>query len=353
MKQTVLFLAMLCFGQAVNAQLGGNHVYEFLNLAPSARVTALGGNLITVADDDVNLAFANPALANAGMSQQLSFNHNFHVAGISNGYAAFGQHIDRWKMTFHGGMQYISYGTFDATDEIGNVTGEFKAAEYAFTLGAAQQVYDKVSVGANLKFVTSNFESYNSVGLVGDLGAYYQDTAKLFTMALVLKNIGGQLTTYTPDNRESVPYEMQVGLSKRLRYLPFRVSVIYHNLNRWNVLYDDPNQEENILFIGEGSDVENPAQVWFDNFSRHFIFNGEFLLGKKENFRMRLGYNHLIRKELQVSNFRSLGGFSLGFGIKINRFRLDYGRGFYHLGGGVNHLTISTNFNEFKKGIIK
>jgi hypothetical protein len=55
-----------------------------------------------------------------------------------------------------------------------------------------------------------------------------------------------------------------------------------------------------------------------------------------------------MRRELSVDNFRSLAGFSFGAGIKINRFRIDYGRTNFHLAGGTNHLSISTNFSEFR-----
>jgi hypothetical protein len=137
---------------------------------------------------------------------------------------------------------------------------------------------------------------------------------------------------------------MQLGISKKLRYLPFRFSIIYQHLNRWNILYDDPEEEQDIPFFGEETKSGNQ---FLDNLARHFVINGEFLFGKTESFRVRLGYNHLQRKELSISNLRSLSGFSFGFGIKISRFRFDYGRSFTHLGAGNNHLSISTDLREF------
>jgi hypothetical protein len=161
----------------------------------------------------------------------------------------------------------------------------------------------------------------------------------------VLKNMGGQLQTYTGGDREPLPYEAQLGISKRLKHLPFRISAIYRYLNRWNIRYDDPNVEEETLFFGEeNADTERP---FIDNLSRHFVFSGEFLLGKKENFRLRLGYNHLLRKETEVRNLRSLSGFAMGFGFKVKWFRVDFGRSVQHPGEGNTH--ISTNLNEFKR----
>ena len=343
-------LLSVCFvAQIAYAQLGGQNIYTFLNLSNSARISGLGGNLITVRDDDVNLAYANPSLLNASMNQQLAFSHNFHLADISNGYAAYGQHLNNINTTFHFGIQYINYGEFVAADIFGQEEGTFKASEYAITLGAAKEFYERLSVGANVKLVTSQFEAYNSLGLVADLALTYFDTSSNFTATIVAKNMGTQLTQYEEGNDEPLPFEIQVGISKKLRYLPFRFSIIYHHFDRWNITYDDPNTTENTLFLGEGEVEENPTSIWFENFFRHFIFNGEFLFGKAENFRLRVGYNHFMRQELAVQNFRSLGGFSFGAGIKINRFRIDFGRSIFHLAGGVTHLGISTNLKEFKR----
>ena len=57
--------------------------------------------------------------------------------------------------------------------------------------------------------------------------------------------------------------------------------------------------------------------------------------GLEESLRLRL-------------DFLQFAGFNFGVGLKINRFRIDYGRSVYHLAGGANQLTISTNLMEFK-----
>lgn len=346
------YLLLVFLSLAINGwgQIGGINTYEFLNLSPSARISGLGGNLITVRDDDINLGFNNPAALNPSMHNALSFNHNFHVAGINSGYAAYGHFVKKWETTVHGGIKYVGYGDFDQTDEFGQVTGTFNASEYAITVGASKELYERLSVGVNAKLITSQLESYNSLGVVADVAAMYHDTASNFMFTVVFRNMGTQLSTYDGEDSEPLPFEIQLGLSKRLKYLPFRFSIIYHHFDRWNILFDDPNSEEPTSLLGEEPTERSSSSIWFDNFARHFIFNGEFLFGKKDNFRLRVGYNHFLNRELSVENFRSLAGFSFGAGIKINRFRLDYGRTTFHLAGGLNHIGISTNIKEFKKG---
>lgn len=349
MQKIIPYLFFFLTSFYATAQVGGDNVYEFLNLPSSARISALGGNLITVSDDDVALAFGNPAALNPSMHQQLSFNYNFHLTGISNGYAAYGHYIDRWKTAVHGGVQYINYGTFNATDERGNINGTFDAAETAITLGAGYRLYENLSLGANVKFINSTFETYSSFGIAADVAAMYRDTSGRFQAALVFKNMGAQLSTYRPDNKEPLPFDIQLGISQRLRHLPLRFSFIFHNLQRWNLLYDDPNAEETTLFIGEEQTTDNEFGMLVDNLFRHVIFNGEFLFGNRENFRLRFGYNHFRKQELSVRNLRSLAGFSFGVGLKIKRFRIEYGKEIYHLAGGTNHISIATNLGEFGK----
>ncbi len=333
----------------LHAQVGGFFTYEFLNLSPSARISALGGFPIAVVDDDVNLAQLNPAVLNPAMHESITFSHAFHPGDINQGYAAFGLHRPSLNMTFHGGIRYVRYGELPRTDEFGEQQGTFQAGEYALTIGAARSFEERLTLGANVRLVSSTFESYQSYGLLADIAALYHDTASRFSATFLLRNAGSQLSTYTDGNREPLPFEIQVGLAKRLRYLPFRLSLTYRYLDRWNILYDDPNSRDEDIFFGEEPTERSRSSIWFDNFFRHFTVGGELLLGKAENFRLRVGYNHLLRKELSVGDYRSLAGFSFGAGFKISRFRIDYGRTSFHLGGAVNHLSIGTNLQQFRR----
>ena len=344
-----LLVYFLLLSLSAEAQInGGNNVYEFLNLAPSARATALGGHHIAVRDDDLALAYTNPGLLNVRNHGQLSFNHSFLFEGISHGYFGYGHYLSGAELMVHGGVQYVNYGDFILTDEFQQELGSFRPRELALTLGASRELYERLSVGANVKYISSQFEAYESTGISADAAAVFHDTTRNFTITLLAKNIGTQLTTYRPGNEEELPFELQLGLSKRLRYLPFRFEVVYRYLNRFNILYDDPNQEEDINLFDPNAVATGPSD--FDIFLRHFVFSGEFLFGKRENLRLRFGYNHLRQQELAVTNYRSLGGFSFGFGLKIKQFQLDYGHGIQHFAGNVNHLTLSTRLSEFGIG---
>lgn len=346
-------LVLLSFYFSSPAQVGGRGVYETLNLSPSGRVTALGGNLITVRDNDLSLAFSNPALLNREMHSELTFNHNFHLSSLQHGYVAYGHHLDSSNISLHLGIQYFQAGEINAYDEFQQSLGTVKANEYVITLGGSYSLYERLSLGLNLKAITSRLAEFNSFGLSTDLGAFYEIKESNFTASLLFRNMGGQIQPYFSGNRESLPFEIQFGISKRLKYLPFRFSIIGQQLQQWDIRYNDPDQEDmdedDPFFETPGSAEGSKFSQEVDNFFRHFVFNGEFLLGKHESFRLRFGYNHLRRQELSVESLRSLSGFSLGVGFKVSRFRIDFGHAFYHLAGGTTHFSFSTNLNEFKR----
>ena len=344
---TFLIMGFLASSTTSFAQIGGENVYEFLTLPNTARVTALGGMLISVKDDDAALALQNPAVLNDAMSGQISFSHSFYLADIEAGYVSFAKKLG--KFNYFSGLQYISYGDFQLADETGLVTGEFSAGEYALTLGMGHQYSENLSFGASLKAINSRFETYQSMGIGADLGATYQDTSKRFVIGFVIKNLGTQLSTYSGNASESMPFDIQLAFSKRLKHLPFRYTFTFHNLHRWNIRYDDPNVDAAQVLFGEEVAQETNAEAFADIFFQHIILSGEFLLGRKQHFRLRFAYNHARRRELMVDNTLGLMGFSLGFGLKVNRFRIDFGRGVYHLAGNNNHLSISTNLSEFKR----
>ena len=332
-------------------QRGGEYVYSFLNLSPSSRITALGGSLISVRDDDVTLAQHNPGALNPSMHHAMAFQYHFLFDGISDGYAGFARHFTKPGITGHASVQFIHYGEFDLADEYGYVQGRFKANELALTVGAAKEFGERLSAGANLRFVQSNLESYGSSGFMMDIGGMYVNPESRFSLALTVRNVGMQLSGYSGVT-EDLPVDVQLGVSKRLEHLPFRLSVIAHNLHRWDLMYDSPFDESETTVIGEAPREQSRFNRNLDNAFRHLIFGGEFLLGKQENLHLRFGYNHRRRKELSVSTLRSFAGFSLGVGIRIKQFSIDYSFASHHIAGSTKHIGISTNLDRFGKKII-
>lgn len=342
MRHLLTFVFFTFTSTLTYAQVGGISAYEFLNLPNSATVAGMGGHHIALMDDDVSLAARNPSLLNPLMDQRFALSHAFHPAGISNSSLAYALYRDDLKTTFQGGLQYANYGgDLVRRDNTGAAMGTFSASDFALTVGAARSLDNRLSVGTNLKLISSQLAGYGSLGLAMDLAVHYRDTSGLFGISLVARNFGRQLSKYDDlSGREPMPFELQIGINKRLRYLPFRFSFIYRYLDRWNILFDDPDAEDQSIFVGlDGEEnTRGAGAVFLDNLARHIVFNGEALIGKKENLRVRFGYNHGLRRELRLTDFRSGAGYTFGFAFRTKRFSLAYGRTVYHLGGGVNQL---------------
>lgn len=337
----LIFLLFLFFQESgLLAQIGGINTFHFLNLSPSARITALGGTNIAIADDDIAQGLANPALLNSKMANQAAVNHRFHVADISHGSVAYGLPIDSGFMMLVG-VQYVDYGQFARADEFGNRDGFFDGSEVAVVVGSSYKIDDRLRIGISVKYISSAIETYAASGIGSDLGLHYYDPEKQSNWSMVLKNIGGQLTSYN-ETREALPIEFQIGYAKRLKHLPFRFLITARNIQRWKLTYESElNQDRNII-NGVTSETGGLGAI-IDNLFRHLTFGGELLLGPREGFRLRMGYNHQRNKELTTGGYRSLSGFSIGFGVKVKRFVLNYGYSRYHLAGNASHIGLGMN----------
>ena len=330
--------------QAGMAQKGGESTYSFLGLTNSARVAALGGDVVSLLDDDINLVFHNPALLTAGMHNHLNFNYVNYFAGVNYGYASYGYSRENVG-NFAAGMHYVDYGTFDRTDELGQSMGTFRASEYALNLVYSRSIIDTfLTAGVNLKPIYSSFEQYNSFGLALDAGITYHNPRTKTTVGLVAKNMGAQISTYAA-SREKLPFEVQAGITQGLAHAPFRFHITYQHLERWDLTY---TKTEDDGFTNQGEAVEKSGfDVFGDKLMRHLVFGVEFLIGK--NFHLDLGYNYKRRQEMKVNARPGMVGFSMGFGFKISKFHFAYGRSSYHLAGGTNHFSLTTNLSEFYK----
>lgn len=346
---------VLCFillSQISFSQLGGQFAYSFLELPANARVAALGGHANGVIDMDPSLSWVNPASSNKLKSGGISFSQAYLFEDISHGSFLYNHYLEKSAINIHGGVRYINYGEFIGRDETGLVTNNFEASEVALMIGVAKELYERLSVGLNLKFINSAMESYSSNAIATDIGLIYKLDDKKMSFSLLVKNAGWQLKSYTPNHKGSLPTDVQLSITKRLEHLPFRFSVLYHHLNRWDINYYDPDLEPEILILG-GEDEQSEPNLAFDNFMRHFSFNGEMLIGEQEGLRIQFGYNHLRQREMKLVNWSSLNGFSFGAEIKMKRFRFGYSRSKYHLAGGSNQISISTNINRFGKNKLK
>jgi hypothetical protein len=346
MRLEFLLLGISLTSLNTYSQLGGRSTYEFLNLTNSARIASLGGKVNSIWDDDLNLTFYNPSLLNEGMRNNMVLNYVNYFTDVNYGYVSYASTIEGIG-NIAGGIHYINYGKFIAADEFGNRTGTFSASEIALNLMFSRSVDSMFNFGVNLKPVYSSLEDYNSFGIAADIGVTYTSRDRLFAGALVIRNIGFQIKPYYEQHRENLPFEIQIGVSQKLSHAPFRFSIIAQNLQKLDLTYKktaDNGYREIDVITGEPA-ANSKIEEFADKFMRHMIFGVEFFPFK--SFCIRGGYNYQRRSELKVQSRVAMVGFSWGFGIKISKFNISYGRASYHLAGASNHFSLSTDFSSF------
>lgn len=343
MKQIVYLIIIFYFSIFTSsAQIGGESTYQFLELTNSARIAALGGNQIAIYDtSDLNLPFNNPALLHKAMENTLLINYVNYLSDINYGYASYAKSY-KGIGNFALGMHYINYGKFEEATELGDLTGfNFTAAEYALNIIYSNN-YKRLNYGVNLKPILSSFESYQSIGIAADLGLSFVSKDSLTNVALVVSNIGTQITTYYQDgNREKIPFNLQAGISRRLQHAPLIFSITLQHLNKWDLAKPGSEPDPNNL---NSINIFERDESFGKQLMRHTIVGVEIL--PSENFILRAGYNYQRRQELKFDDKLSTVGFSFGFGVKVKRFRLDYANSRFHLAGSSNLFSLAINLNE-------
>lgn len=315
------------------AQVGGQRSFEFLNIPNTARTVAMGGLNVSSPYEDVNLALSNPALASDSLVGKASFNYLDYFAD-----AIVLSTVYQFKLTgdqtWFIGVNHVDYGDFESFDATGAELGTVSASETALSMGSSWQE-GNFTLGASVKFLSSSLAGFNSLALVTDLGGLFVHPNQSFTAGLVFKNIGTILSDYSDVENSTLPFDVQLGVTFKPQYMPFRFTFTGYNLSQGDIAYFDADNA--------AADEEEPSA--FDRVFRRMAVGVELLLSK--NINVRAGYNHLVRQELKLEDTAAGAGFSFGLMFRIKAFEFAYSRGGYHAAGGSNSFTLTADTNSF------
>ena len=311
MKRIVLSALFSALAMMIHAQ-DSQTVFNFLRLPVSAHAAALGGDNITLADDDAAMVFHNPALLYNVSDRTLGLNMMTYMQGSFTGSASYSQTVgERGSWGVQG--RFISYGEMKETTYDNQQTGTFSARDIALGGTFAYGLTDRISGGITAKMVASYIGHYNSLAAAADLGLNYYDPDTEWSFGAVARNLGGQLKAYD-DDFERMPLDLQLGVSKRLIGSPLRFSASLVRLNDWQ--------------YGLG---------------HHFVLGADLLLS--DQFYVAAGYNALRASEMKITagDEESSHGvaLSLGAGMMLERLSLHIAYGKYH----VSSTSLMINFS--------
>ena len=323
MKKIITLFFLIISNTIIAQNLGGNTVFNFLSQPNTAQVSALGGINISNISKDVGMVFQNPALLRTEMHQQINTSFNSFFAGIKNYSLTTALYSEKTNMNVALGINYFNYGSTTQTDASGNIYGEFKPNDYVVQLTASKKYLEKWWYGAALKFASSNYGIYKSNGIAMDLGLTYYDSSKFFQASVIFKNIGTQLKTYDGAGKEQLPFDLQIGITKRLLKAPLQFSLTAHHLQAFNIYYNDT-----AFNASQGDDSYLNNKFTLQKIFSHLVFATQIFIDEK--LEATIGYNFLRRYDLNAYNVANgLNGFTLGAGVLLKKIHIRYATGFY------------------------
>lgn len=293
--------------------------FNTLRLPALSHAAALGGQNVTLIEDEPTAGWYNPALyANVSdLSAGLDF--MTYAAGSTwmgaHFVKAFGE-----RHTMAVGAQYMNYGKMDETDEAGNTLGQFSAKDIVIGAGYSYLLSDRWTGGANLKMMVSNLADYTALAAAVDVGVNYYDDENDLSVSASLQNIGTQLKAYHDGQRTHLPFTLALGFSKGMAHLPVRFHVTMTDVTRWKSSY---------YVLPENKDKDKSDKVGFGKKAlNHFVLGLDIL--PTDYLYLSVGYNFRRAYELKASGSSHLAGLSAGAGVNVKHFKFGVSYAKYH-----------------------
>lgn len=293
--------------------------FNTLRLPASSHAAALGGQNVTLIEDEPTAGWYNPALYANVSDLSASLNFMTYAAGSTwmgaHFVKAFGE-----RHTMAVGVQYMNYGKMDETDEAGNTLGQFSAKDIVIGAGYSYLLSDRWTGGANLKMMVSNLADYTALAAAVDVGVNYYDDENDLSVSASLQNIGTQLKAYHDGQRTHLPFTLALGFSKGMAHLPVRFHVTMTDVTRWKSSY---------YVLPENKDKDKSDKVGFGKIAlNHFVLGLDIL--PTDYLYLSVGYNFRRAYELKASGSSHLAGLSAGAGVNVKHFKFGVSYAKYH-----------------------
>ncbi|MBN1481504.1 PorV/PorQ family protein [candidate division KSB1 bacterium] len=284
----------------------GTSGFQFLKMQVGARAAGMGGAFIAV-PGDVNSLFYNPAGISVLSKKSASFSYHDDVLDINSGFMGY-VHPKVGPGNIGVSVLYRDYGSFTRTDSDGLEQGTFGSTYFSLVGSYGLQLRQNVLVGGSLKYAQGMIDNYSSSAIAADAGIMYTIPTQHLILAAGVYNAGATLSAFV-DQKDPLPMQMRVGLSKRLAHLPL---LLGFNIYKYN---DEP---------------------WY------FAIGGEFTI--TPNIFLRWGYDSFGR-DLDVDSSKdTLAGAAVGFGFLWKNITFDYSYSSLGALGSLNRFTLSGRF---------
>ena len=296
-KLIILFVFYYLNGDTISPSL-----YSWFSASKLSQ--AGGGNL----NMSPNSRSANPA--NLSLSRSFSTSFVLYPAGIQA--QSVSLLIPQSNRLITVAINHISYGTFKGYDENAIPTNNYSSSDTWMRLGYSRLSKNlPISYGISNQLYFSKLGQYSSTIFYLSLGAIWNIKKYKTNIGLSIDDISINISPINNVTEKS-PLRYNIGVSKKLEYLPLKISVDYLSIN---------NKKNKDYFI-----------------------SGIFSLPKNLSFIWGTSTRKL-RQNIKESVLKTiLGSSGVGINYKDNGIIIGYGLYFYGTGGWTNGLDLSINF---------
>ncbi|MBI4777563.1 PorV/PorQ family protein [Candidatus Desantisbacteria bacterium] len=295
MKQSIILLFTIISCAVCNAETKYSGLPgEYLNWGVGARAMGMGRAFCGLSDD-LSAIYFNPAGLTQIKSGQVTAMTSPLFEGTFYNFLGFGYPTQKAGVLGLG-VVLLNSGKLEETNIRQEELGEFKDSRQCVLVSYARRAIPRISYGVNMKLVSQQLASYRDTGIGIDGGLLFSPWNHL-SLGLTLKNIiSPRLKLKETD--EKFPLSIHTGIGARM---------LDNNLT---------------LTMDVDKTLKKSLQAQI---------GGEYLM-QKRTLALRMGMDN--------------NGASIGFGVKRDKYGLDYSFGSQEL--GVSHrLSLTWLFDTF------
>lgn len=275
-KFTFATFGFFCLIQTTSPSLhaeSGTSSLVFLKIAPGTRAVAMG-EAATALESDLAAAYWNPAATVGLKSHHALFLQNFFILDVNYNYAGFGWGNGKRALGTTLTLSNLSGIQRRGDNPLAEPLGAFELNDAALSFFYAREVREKVSVGGSAKILYEKIDLASDFTWALDLGGTYRLRPEL-TVGAAFANLGPKLRLQSESFR-----------------LPLRGSL-------------------------------GAAYRW-----RQVLVTSDFVKFNDGSLKWHLGAEYSFEKYFALRSGWQLGysdkNFSAGFGLKYQRFVVDY-----------------------------
>ena len=296
-KFIILFVFYYLNGDTISPSL-----YSWFSASKLSQ--AGGGNL----NMSPNSRSANPA--NVSVSRSFSTSFVLYPAGIQA--QSVSLLIPQSNRLITVAINHISYGTFKGYDENAIPTNNYSSSDTWVRLGYSRLSKNlPISYGISNQLYFSKLGKYSSTIFYLSLGAIWNIKKYKTNIGLSIDDISININPINNVTEKS-PLRYNIGVNKKLEYLPLKISVDYLSINNKKI--------------------------------KDYFISGIFSLAKNLDFIWGTSTRKLSQNIKESVIKTIIGSSGAGINYKYNGIIIGYGLYFYGTGGWTNGLDLSINF---------